>query len=154
MMKFSLLLSCFFLPLILVQAEDPASPAKPTPEAFAAAADQLLTKLEEFAKVLDTVKNKPTAEAAKIKLVKINKDIEAHGRAAIIMGTPSPEIQAKLDQDKKMEARANAFLNKYMGAAQRIAKDDEILAILQPAMKEFQRVSQQARPAESSKPNQ
>lgn len=139
--------------MAFVRAQNPASPAKPTLEAFAAAADQLLAKLEEFAKVLDMAKNKATAEAARIKLEKINKDIEAHGRTALIMGTPSPDIQAKLDQDKKMEARAKAFLDKYIGAAQRIAKNEEVLAILRPAMKEFQRVSQQGRPAESSKPN-
>ncbi len=118
-------------------------PAKaPTKEAFKAAGDKLLSKLEEFATVLETAKDKETAEAAKVKLAKLNKEIEALSKAAAAMGEPSASIKEELENDQKTQERAEVFMNKWINASRRIGTTPELLAVLQGTMRDFQRVSQ------------
>lgn len=143
-------LLCCLPPTATSLAQESAAPAAGSKESFRAAGENLLTKLEEFATILDTAKTKATAETAKPKLAKLNKEIETVSQAAAAMGDPPPEIKEALDNDPKMQERAQAFMNKLITASQRIANDKELLAILQQTMRDFQRVSQP--PARPTKP--
>ncbi len=118
-------------------AQQPAKPAPPSKAAFVAAGEKLFTKLEEFSVVLDTAKDGPSAEAAKPKLVKLNKEIEALSKAAAALGEPPPE----LENDPKMRQRAETLMTKLVPLTQRIAADPVILPILQQTLKDFQRAS-------------
>jgi hypothetical protein len=129
------------LPLCLLiytaEAQQPEKPAPTGKAAFVAAGEKLFSKLEEFSIVLATAKDAPTAEVAKTKLVKINKEIETLSKAAAALGEPPPE----LENDPKMRQRAEAIMNKLVPLTQRIAADPVILPILQQTLKDFQRAS-------------
>ena len=140
-MKILLSLLLTVLPIQLMAQTAAAPAAAPTKAEFVAAGEKLLAKLEEFSTALDTAKDGPTAEAAKPKLAKINKEIEALSRSAAAMGEPAPAIKKELDNDPKMRARAAAIMNKLVPLTQRIAADPAILPILQQTMKDFQRAS-------------
>lgn len=140
-MKILLSLLLTVLPISLMAQTAAAPAAAPTKAEFVAAGEKLLAKLEEFSTALDTAKDGPTAEAAKPKLAKINKEIEALSRSAAAMGEPSPAMKQELDNDPKMRARAAAIMNKLVPLTQRIAADPAILPILQQTMKDFQRAS-------------
>ena len=140
-MKPILLLLAFSLSLTCpMRAQEPAK--APTKEAFKAAGDKLLSKLEEFATVLESARDKETAETAKVKLTKLNKEIEALSKAAAAMGEPSPGIKDELENDQKTQERAEVFMNKWINASRRIGTTPDLLAVLQGTMRDFQRVSQ------------
>ena len=92
-MKILLSLLLTVLPIQLMAQTAAAPAAAPTKAEFVAAGEKLLAKLEEFSTALDTAKDGPTAEAAKPKLAKINKEIEALSRSAAAMGEPAPAIK-------------------------------------------------------------
>lgn len=143
----SIFLSTLVCCLMSLQAQEKkASPAPagvaPTKAEFQAAGDRLLSKLEEFATVLDTAKTKTTAETAKPKLGKINQELVALSKAAQALGEPPPALKAELDSDPKMQQRAQVFVQKYTAASQRIAADSALLTVLQPSLKEFQKATQ------------
>lgn len=140
-------LSALLLGLLCHSAAQDSSKKAPTGEAFKAAGEKLLVKLEEFATVLDSAKDTATAEAAKVKLTKLNKEIESLSKAAAAMGEPPPEIKAQLEGDEKSQARAEAFMNKWIAASRRIGTTPELLSVLQGTMRDFQRVSQPKKPA-------
>ncbi len=125
----------------IAMAQAPAKSAPVTKATFVAASDQLMAKLEEFNTVLESAKDTTTAEAAKLKLAKINKEIEALSKAAAALGEPSSAIQQELDADPKLRQRAQAIRNKLVPLSQRIATDETLLAILRQSMIDFQRAS-------------
>lgn len=138
--------------LATAPAQENAGKPALTKETFQIAGEKLLGKLEEFSTVLDTAKDTATAEAAKIKLAKINKEIEALTKAAADLGEPPPAIKTALDNDPKMQDRAQSFLNKLITSSRRVAANPDLLAVLQPTMKDFQRVSQPAKKPEPVSP--
>jgi hypothetical protein len=136
---------CCLTPL---SAQDAAQKSTASLATFQAAGANLLAKLEEFATVLDTVKDKATAETAKPKLTKLNKEIEVLSKEAAALGEPPASIAKILDNDEKMQVRAQNFTTKYITATQRVANNKEVLAVLIQTMKDFQRVSQPPRAAD------
>jgi thiamine kinase-like enzyme len=127
-------------------AQKPSAPPA-TKEVYEAAGDKLLKKLEEFATLLETAQDPASAQIAKTKLDKVNKEIAELSAAAAALGEPPPAIKAVLDQDKKMQDRAQGFMTKLITQSRRIAEKPELLALLQQTMRDFQKVSQPAKPA-------
>jgi hypothetical protein len=136
-----LLLSTIPSSVVAQTSANSAPTGKATKATFVAASDKLMAKLEEFNTILETAQDAPTAEAAKPKLAKINKEIEALSKTAAALGEPSPAIQAELDADPKLRQRAQAIRNKLVPLTQRIAADTVLLPILRQSMIDFQRAS-------------
>ena len=90
-------------------AETPAAPVAPAAEVSKEAkeaADQMLALMKEMSATLSTVKDKATADAAAVKMAKINEKGEALSKSA-------QKVQAEMDA--AMQARQAELLPIFMG---------------------------------------
>ena len=139
----------FFLPIMLLSlvmgslpAQEAGAKSPPTTADFKTAGDRLLTKLEEFVTVLETATDKATAETAKPKLMKLNREIETLSKAAAALGEPSAATRAALEKDPQTQQRAETFMAKWISSSRRVGLTPEVLAVLQTTLRDFQHVSQ------------
>ncbi len=128
------------------QTAAPAA-AAPTKATFVAAGEKLFTKLEEFSTVLATANDAASAEVAKPKLAKINKEITALSQAATALGEPSAAIRAEMDADEKLTERAQSIMAKLVPLTQKVAADPAVLSVLRQTMRDFQHATSPAAPA-------
>lgn len=140
-MRISILLPFIFIQMAcLVPSNAQETPAAAvTTEKFAAVSNKILDHLESYNKILATVKDLPTAKAAKPKIEALTKQLEAATKAATALGPVPPEVEKAYASDTKNLERAGAINKEMATGGRKIIMDKAVFAELQPCLAGFQR---------------
>jgi hypothetical protein len=114
------------------------APAAPTLEQYTATSNKILDLLDEYNKQVATVKDLPTAKAAKPKIEALTAKMTEATKAAAALGKPTPEQEKALSTNQNMERVGKIHKEMSMGGRV-IVQDKAIFAELQPTLALFQR---------------
>jgi hypothetical protein len=148
-MRFSFLLPIIFIQSALLADLKAQEKAAAKPEAktaaaapankFAAVSHKILDYLENYNKVIATVKDLPTAKLAKPKIDALTKQMEAATKEAAALGPVPPEVEKEFAMDTKNLERAGRINQEMSVGGRKIIMDKAVFAELQASLAQFQR---------------
>lgn len=101
----------------------------------ASLSDEMVAQMEELVSVIESAKDKESAEKAATRIGEIGDEMVAIAGRLDALGDPSEEDQ-KLVKDK-MDAAEKANQDKMMAIMKNVMSNQEVAAILGKAMEEF-----------------
>jgi hypothetical protein len=136
-MKIPHLLAFFCLSLAALSAQEAPKPSV-SKAPFVEAASAMFDKLEAYNSILEGVKDKATAQSARTKVEKLTAEFKTTVAKAKALGDPPENVRKEIESDTTMKERATQILTKMNTVTRQLAANQELLAIVRPALVEFQ----------------